>query len=357
MLDPLMPWASQALGAAAWMVFRLLAVGVEGVAGLSGGFPLGLPVPTLQAMVVWLVLTVVGLVILSLKSEEGRPRWVLPGMVLIFVAGLTILGPLSRDLHRFNGVTLWTFDVDQGDCSLLVLPDGWSLMIDTGGVLGRAGPQAEALVGRSVIPFLVRQGVRSLDAVVLTHGHLDHTGGTQALAQAVTVGRWYGGGRALRALRDSLAVGQEPSPGRHLIHRSGPWAVDLLVPDPPTGSHPNENDFSLVTVLSHEGAPLAVLSGDLEEGGEERLLEAGLVPRGVPVWKAGHHGSATSGSPSFLAALDPQLVVISCGVGNKYGHPSHGPYVSRGDTVPVARTDLQGSLRLRWSRNGELLLD
>jgi competence protein ComEC len=110
-----------------------------------------------------------------------------------------------------------------------------------------------------------------------------------------------------------------------------------------------------VTVLARGDQPVAVLSGDLEEGGERRLLSAGLAPRRAGVWKAGHHGSATSGSPEFLAALEPALVLVSCGVANRYGHPSHGAYVADGDTLPILRTDLDGSLRLRWSRGGEFL--
>jgi beta-lactamase superfamily II metal-dependent hydrolase len=56
--------------------------------------------------------------------------------------------------------------------------------------------------------------------------------------------------------------------------------------------------------------------------------------------------------------LRPHLVLISCGVGNSYGHPSHGPYLVPGragtDTVPLLRTDLQGSIRLEWGPEGRL---
>jgi len=355
-VDLLFPWAAQSLGAGAWLMFRLLAVGVEAVAGYSGGWPLGLPVPRVPTLAVWGFLTTVGLLFLVVRNASGsRPRWVAPSLVLILGAGLWVMGPLSRSLVHFDGATLWTFDVDQGDCSILVLPDGWRIMIDTGGVMGRPGPSAESRLGRNVIPYLVRQGVKNLDAVVLTHGHLDHTGGAHVLARSLAVGEWYCGGRAHRAVGDSLALVRSPGPGRHLLHRVGSWEVALIVPEPPRGLHPNENDFSLVTVLSHEGQPLAVLSGDLEKEGEGELLAAGLAPEGVQVWKAGHHGSATSGSRPFLAALDPRIVVISCGVGNRYGHPSHGPYVTGADTVPILRTDLAGSVRLRWSSRGHLL--
>ena len=92
-----------------------------------------------------------------------------------------------------------------------------------------------------------------------------------------------------------------------------------------------------------------VWTGDLERHGEAALLAAGLVPAGTDVWKAGHHGSDTSGSGPFLERLRPRQVVISCGVGNSYGHPSHGPYV-------VARRHLAGAAHrpagdgggLRW---------
>jgi competence protein ComEC len=97
------------------------------------------------------------------------------------------------------------------------------------------------------------------------------------------------------------------------------------------------------------------MTGDLERGGERRLQEAGLLPRDAAVWKAGHHGSATSGTAALLEVVRPRLVLISCGVENRHGHPSHGPYTVAADSLAILRTDLDGSIHLRWDEAGGLV--
>jgi competence protein ComEC len=94
-------------------------------------------------------------------------------------------------------------------------------------------------------------------------------------------------------------------------------------------------------------------TGDLEANGEARFLGSGNAGP-TQVWKAGHHGSRTSGSPPFLDRIQPRLVVLSCGAANRYGHPSHGPYVVGSDTLALIRTDRDGSLEFRWNGAGEM---
>ena len=50
----------------------------------------------------------------------------------------------------------------------------------------------------------------------------------------------------------------------------------------------------------------------------------------------------------LLDRLNPQLILVSCGIGNRYEHPSHGPYVVKEDTLAILRTDRDGSVRLEW---------
>ena len=128
----------------------------------------------------------------------------------------------------------------------------------------------------------------------------------------------------------------------------------MVFPPGPLPDDWGENDRSLVVVLRRAGHDVAVWNGDLELEGERLMLVSGNAPRDVQVWKAGHHGSNTSGSRELMDRFDPSIILVSCGVGNRYGHPSHGPYVVGGDTVEIARTDLQGTIFLEWDRDGDL---
>jgi len=65
------------------------------------------------------------------------------------------------------------------------------------------------------------------------------------------------------------------------------------------------------------------------------------------VLKVGHHGSATSTTPGFLAAVSPRLALVSVGVANDYGHPSAGVIQALEDRgVQVLRTDYEGTIML-----------
>jgi len=96
-----------------------------------------------------------------------------------------------------------------------------------------------------------------------------------------------------------------------------------------------------------------LFTGDLERDSERLLLAAGRIQR-ADVLKVAHHGSRTSTSPAFLAAVRPSLAVISSGAGNGYGHPS--PLVLarlRDAGAKVHRTDVHGGVIV--STDGERL--
>ncbi|RLB40299.1 MAG: DNA internalization-related competence protein ComEC/Rec2, partial [Deltaproteobacteria bacterium] len=112
----------------------------------------------------------------------------------------------------------------------------------------------------------------------------------------------------------------------------------------------NYNSISLRLVF---GRRAFLFTGDLERDSERLLLAAGRIQR-ADVLKVAHHGSRTSTSPAFLAAVRPSLAVISSGAGNGYGHPS--PLVLarlRDAGAKVHRTDVHGGVIV--STDGERL--
>jgi competence protein ComEC len=85
------------------------------------------------------------------------------------------------------------------------------------------------------------------------------------------------------------------------------------------------------------------------------MIQEGLDLR-ADVLLCGHHGSADSTTEPFLAAVAPSLALVSCGPFNRYGHPAAALQERlRTAGVPLLRTDLHGSIRLRITPQGEIL--
>ncbi|MGO2939203.1 MAG: ComEC/Rec2 family competence protein [Pseudolactococcus laudensis] len=88
-----------------------------------------------------------------------------------------------------------------------------------------------------------------------------------------------------------------------------------------------------------------LFTGDLEEPGERELL-AHYPTLAVDVLKAGHHGSKTSSSEPFVKAINPSIALISCGLDNRYGHPSTETLMTfRRYGIQIFRTDESGAIK------------
>lgn len=210
-------------------------------------------------------------------------------------------------------------DIGQGDAILIESPTGTQVLID-------GGPD------RSVVRELPKEmGIldRSLDMVVATHPDKDHIAGLADVFARYTVATYLDSGVVHHSpYVDALAHAVETEPNlTHLtarrdmqIHLGGGAYLEVLYPDRSIESV-ESNTGSVVMRLVY-GATSFMLTGDAPAAVENYLVSLDGTALQSTVLKAGHHGSKTSTSAQWLAHVQPQVVVVSAGKGNSYGHPS-----------------------------------
>jgi competence protein ComEC len=267
---------------------------------------------------------------------SGWRRW---AAVAGFAACLTLPGPVRGAAAASRGRLEWILvSVGQGDASLLRLPDGAAVLIDGGGTFP-GGPDPGA---RDLVPLLRDLGVTRLAAVVLSHPHPDHVLGLASVAAALPVERLLTGEAELTELaRGALAGLPAPQPLRpgQAWERAG---VRFEAVGGERGEL-TENDASLVLRVSF-GTTAWLFPGDVEAAGEAAALAGGRA-LSADVVKVPHHGSRTSSTQPFVAAVRPGWAAVSVGVGNRFGFP-HAETVARWREAgaEVVRTD-EGAIR------------
>jgi len=229
------------------------------------------------------------------------------------------------------------FDVGQG-LAVLVRDGDATLLIDTGPPDG------------AVLAALGRSGVDDLDAVVLTHNDLDHTGALERLVDRLGVGDVYVEASTTMPYADRHPV-QPIDIGDRLT--VGHVTVEVIAPPATTRDHrlASDNDGSLVLVVTI-GERRILVTGDIEAAGEAWLVGSG-IGIGADVLVVPHHGSNTSSTAEFIEVVSPAVAVIPVG-SNAYGHP-HPEVLDRYASDPaiaVYRTDEDGAVTFRSDGDG-----
>ena len=284
----------------------------------------------------------------------------LPGVGVLIAASGLALAIASRPPRGPVWEVTW-LDVGQGDAIAIQFPDGATWLVDAGRAW-EGGDEGR----RTVLPWLRRQGVRSLEWLITTHPDLDHIGGAGSVLAGIPVRRWGSGGpvgsnEAYLDLVSATGSGRTPRAealraGRRL--EQGGVAVDVLhpsadwVPSDPYASRIPSNEGSAALLMSH-GPCRLLLTGDLGAPAETALVEALGDSLRAGLLHAGHHGSRHSSSAAFLARVRPTIVVVSAGAGNLYGHP-HADALGRFRRIgaTVHRTDRVGTITARCTASG-----
>jgi competence protein ComEC len=272
--------------------------------------------------------------------------------VLALLTILVASYPFAPDLAH-GKLEVSVLDVGQGDSIFTSFPNGRTMLIDGGGLAGSAwigGQRSGPDIGEEVVsPYLWSRGLKRLDVVALTHAHHDHLDGLYSVLDNFRVGQlWVGRDEETQAFKRLLAEAR--SHGVTIVHQTEGGEFDWHgvrgeVLWPPDSGPVDEasNDDSLVLRLS-DGSVRFLLAGDIQQHVEEDLTRD-RAPIAADFLKVPHHGSKTSSTEPFLAAVAPKVAVISVGEVNPFRHPSES-VVERyeHDGVRLFRTDRDGAV-------------
>ena len=302
-------------------------------------------------------------------STYGIPVGICWGFLLLGVVILT---------WRFRPELKVTFlDVGQGDCIFLQTENGDSYLTD-------GGSSSVSKVGKyRMIPFLKYQGASQIKAVFVSHADSDHYNGIAELLEQAELEGILVENLVLTDIADEcrsegyeelvelagqngitvqlLHEGQQLQDGELLfqcLHPSKGYRAEDL------------NETSMVLLVTYREFSM-LLTGDVQGAGEEHLTQelqdwkepgvtqmqdvirisgeeesieeqsiederieeqieekrpqnkmgANHTETELTILKVAHHGSKNSTSEEFLKAANPKLAIISCGKGNRYGHP------------------------------------
>jgi competence protein ComEC len=311
-LLPVAPPAAQLLFRAAGLV---LARGIALVTWLARPAWAAVDVPTPDPLEVALCYALLAAVVL----RAGVARRVLLAAALTALAADAAWCLAAR--YAGDRLRVTFLDVGQGDAAVVELPGGPVLVVDAGGF-----PASDFDTGVAVVdPFLHARKIRVADVVAMTHAHPDHAGGLAALLRPGVRAFWWNGqpgaGRQWARLLGTLGATGTRVERLAAGDAAAPLADAVEVLHPPRGDPGwSLNDGSLTLAVRHHDVRV-LLTGDIEARAEEALL-ARAAPLAAQVVKVPHHGSRTSSTAAFVAAVRPQVAVISVGADNRYGQPA-----------------------------------
>lgn len=293
--------------------------------------------------------------LLTVLQGKFRLAWRLALPAGVLILALILLpgrGSKPRDIHVFAAGT--------ADCSLIRLADGQTVLIDTGGIPGvyqtdqtpdQQSSASSSWAARKLLPWLNRNGIHSLDYVIISHLHLDHCGGLPALAKSLRIKRLIIPATALQtpfwqtlrlspdfrpekvyAISDTCSFISTGLRLKFLSHGPGTETTD-------------ENAGSLVCRVDAAGHSI-LFCGDITATTEEQLVAEYSSELACDYLKIPHHGSRGSSSEAFLHATHAREAWLTCSRKNRFGFP-HPETMSR---------YLQARIPVRSTENGTIHL-
>jgi competence protein ComEC len=297
------------------------------------------------------------------KPFVSSSRVSMPPLIGMALSGTCLLLPLALSLMPEQHLLVSFPDVGQGDCALIELPTGQTILIDGGGTRDNRFD-----IGRRVLaPYLWNRGIRKLDLVVLSHPHPDHMNGLIAILKKFKVAAVWESGldTGLPGYGEFLAVMLDRKIPCRLVSANDPpmmfgeTMISVLHPRREFLSHDRqaysaENNRSLVVQVTSEGRNLLFM-GDVGTGVERDIMMS-MRRMKTDLIKVPHHGSKSSSSEDFVSQTMPAVAVMTVGRGNPYHHPS-AEVLARYQKIgaQICRTDSDGAVTIVVNK-GELAI-
>lgn len=220
------------------------------------------------------------------------------------------------------------------------------MLFDTGPAFGEEADSGN----RIILPYLRAVGVGRLDTLVITHADADHSGGAESVVDGVEVDHMLSSAPFEHRL-SALPVAQSPCVSGTQWEWDG---VRFEFLHPLAGDYERDggksNDMSCVLKLESPHGTM-LLTGDIEARSERALLARGAERLRADVMLVPHHGSRTSSTPEFIAAVGAKDVIVPVGYRNRFRHP-HPMVLARYSGANLYRTDYDGAVRVEYSGSG-----
>jgi beta-lactamase superfamily II metal-dependent hydrolase len=264
----------------------------------------------------------------------------------IFLTVVIFIGSQVITLLQSTELQVVFLNVGQGDAIWIQAPNGKEVLID-------AGPNQTTLAELSKVKSFFD---RTIDFIMITHSDKDHIGGFPEIFERYTITNVIESEISSPTIIDKTVTSSiEQERATKIIARAGERIVldpkngvviDVLFPDQKTQGW-ETNEASLIVKLSY-GSNSFLLTGDAPAEVEDFLVQIYGSQLQSDVLKLGHHGSKTSTSDAFITTVQPDIAIVSAGLGNRYGHP-HPEVIERAENanVQVLETAQQGSITCR----------
>ncbi len=304
----LLPTVAAALGALLTLCTALLVHIVRLLARLDANSIL------IGQVTIALIAAYYGLVLFIRFGRTRRPRLKIALCVTLTVALLVWVGAIQWTRTHRNRLEMTCLDVGHGQAIVVQLPGTQTLLFDAGSMFQRD------IGSRIILPFLCYRGIASLDAILISHGDIDHINGIPEVVAGCEVRHVYArpsfltqapGDRTARLLIDSLQASHREIEPLGEILQSGPATVRTLWPpeDPDLACAMGDNDRSLVSLIEFAGVRI-LLCSDIEKPAQQQVMTRFSDLR-ADVVVVPHHGSTTTLDETFLRRLGAGVQIVS----------------------------------------------